>query len=102
VQADFEVIDQRTVAHEDILCIEKRIGTWLSAYAKAINERYHRHRSLFQRHTKAKIIHEESYFLLLGACCSLHLNCHSDPPVGGEESGFEVTVEFTDFSLRSK
>jgi hypothetical protein len=57
---------------------------------------------LFQRHTKAKIIHEESYFLLLGACCSLHLNCHSDPPVGGEESGFEVTVEFTDFSLRSK
>ena len=53
------------ILSEDVLYIEKRIGTWLSAYAKAINKRYNRHGSLFQRHTKAKLIHEESYLLTL-------------------------------------
>ena len=37
---------------------------------------------------------------LLGAYCILHLSCHSDPSVGGEESGFSATIEFADFSLR--
>ena len=47
----------------DLIC--RKIGIWLSSYTKAINNAYQRHGSLFQRHTKAKAIEDESYLLTL-------------------------------------
>ena len=41
------------------------IGTHLSAYTKAINKRYNRHGSLFQRRSKAKHIENRNYLLTL-------------------------------------
>ncbi len=43
--------------------LSKEIGTWLSAYVKAINKRYQRNGSLFQRHTKAIAVTDETYLL---------------------------------------
>ena len=50
---------------ENIEQLKLNIGIWLSSYSKAINKRYQRHGSLFQRHTKAKMITDESYLLTL-------------------------------------
>jgi len=49
----------------DCETIPQKIGVWLNAYTKAINKRYQRHGSLFQQHTKAKLISDESYLLTL-------------------------------------
>jgi putative transposase len=45
--------------------VNTAIGRWLSSYTKAINKRYERQGSLFQPHTKAKNIDDESYLLTL-------------------------------------
>jgi len=50
---------------QDSKTLSKEIGTWLSAYAKAINKRYQRNGSLFQRHTKAIPVTEETYMITL-------------------------------------
>ena len=42
-----------------------QIGTWLSAYTKAVNKRNERHGSMFQRHTKAVPVTDEKYLLTL-------------------------------------
>jgi putative transposase len=42
-----------------------RVGIWLSSYAKAVNKRYERNGSLFQQHSKAKLVDDESYLLNL-------------------------------------
>ena len=50
---------------EDTDLVKKKIGIWLNGYTKAINKVYQRHGSLFQRHTKAKVLEDESYLLNL-------------------------------------
>jgi putative transposase len=45
--------------------ISDRIGIWLSSYTKAFNRMYERHGSLFQNHTKAKLIEKEEYYISL-------------------------------------
>ena len=42
-----------------------QIGTHLSSYTKAINNKYDRSGSLFQRHTKAKLIDDTGYLITL-------------------------------------
>lgn len=39
----------------------------LSSYTKAINNQYKRHGSLFQLHTKAKLVDSENYLMTLAA-----------------------------------
>ncbi len=41
------------------------IGILLSSYTKAINKRYNRHGSLFQKHTKAKPVPSDRYLITL-------------------------------------
>ncbi len=53
------------ITTHDTDLVRKRIGIWLSSYTKAINKAYQRHGSLFQRHTKAKVVEDESYLLNL-------------------------------------
>jgi REP element-mobilizing transposase RayT len=53
------------VTSEDIQQIKAKVGILLSSYTKAINKRYRRHGSLFQKHTKAKHIDEEAYLITL-------------------------------------
>ncbi len=48
------------------------MGILLSSYTKAINKKYGRHGSLFQQHTKMKIIYDESY--LLAVMTYIHQN----------------------------
>ncbi len=45
--------------------ISHQIGIWLSAYTKAINNRYQRNGCLFQRHTKSIPVDDEKYLLNL-------------------------------------
>jgi len=45
--------------------ISEIIGIFLSSYTKAFNKTYSRSSSLFQRHAKAKLIDDESYFINL-------------------------------------
>lgn len=45
--------------------LRKQIGIQLSAYTKAINKAFNRNGSLFQRHTKAKLIDNRGYLLTL-------------------------------------
>jgi len=52
-------------AKEESKIVNSAIGVWLSAYTKAVNKRYKRHGSLFQPHTKAKLINDESYIITL-------------------------------------
>ena len=47
------------VTSEDIRNIQKSIGIWLSSYTKAINKRFDRKGSLFQQHTKARLIKDD-------------------------------------------
>lgn len=51
------------VQTDNILDAKNKIGLWLSAYTKSINKRYIRHGSLFQQHTKTKLIDNEEYLL---------------------------------------
>lgn len=71
------------IASEDIAKIQKNIGIWLSAYAKAINKRYKRHGSLFQQHTKAVLIHSDNYLRIAAAYI------HQNPVVSGLCKQFE-------------
>jgi len=48
-----------------MLQTKKKIGRLLSSYTKAINKRFNRHGSLFQEHTKAIHVDDESYLLSL-------------------------------------
>ncbi len=47
--------------------IKNNFGILLSSYTKAINNRYKRHGSLFQLHTKAKLIDLDNYLMTLAA-----------------------------------
>jgi putative transposase len=60
------------VKSDDIFQIQKNIGILLSSYCKAINKKYNRHGSIFQRHSKAKLIPEEFY--LLAVISYIHQN----------------------------
>ncbi|MBL7075396.1 transposase [candidate division KSB1 bacterium] len=53
------------ITYEKIELIKSRIGVWLSSYTKAINKKFDRHGSLFQHHTKAKHIDDDSYIVTL-------------------------------------
>jgi len=53
------------IKSENTEAIKKNIGTLLSSYTKAINEQHNRHGSLFQNHTKAKLIDNDAYLLTL-------------------------------------
>ncbi|MDZ7660623.1 transposase [Fodinibius sp.] len=50
---------------ENIDDLRTHIGIQLSAYTKAINKAFDRNGSLFQQHTKAKLIDKQSYLLTL-------------------------------------
>ena len=45
--------------------LSKNIGTFLSSYAKGYNNAYNRNGSLFQQHSKAILVDDDSYFLAL-------------------------------------
>ncbi|MDT3741356.1 MAG: transposase [Candidatus Kapabacteria bacterium] len=45
--------------------ISDKIGILLSSYTKAINRKYNRHGSLFQEHSKAKLITNDCYIISL-------------------------------------
>ncbi|WP_445666318.1 transposase [Fodinibius sp. AD559] len=45
--------------------LRKQIGIHLSSYTKAINKVFDRNGSLFQQHTKAKLIEDRAYLLTL-------------------------------------
>jgi putative transposase len=45
--------------------IKNSFGILLSSYTKAINSIYKRHGSLFQLHTKAKLINFDNYLMIL-------------------------------------
>ncbi len=53
------------VKSESINEAQNAVGILLSSYTKAINHRYARHGSLFQRHSKAKWVDDERYLLTL-------------------------------------
>ncbi|MEW5797904.1 MAG: hypothetical protein AB1728_02750 [Bacteroidota bacterium] len=53
------------VVTEEIDVLRNNIGVLLSSYTKAINKQYNRNGSLFQRHTKAVVVDDESYLLTL-------------------------------------
>lgn len=53
------------VETEEIDELKKQIGIHLSAYTKAINKAFDRNGSLFQQHTKAKLIDDRDYLLTL-------------------------------------
>ncbi len=45
--------------------VKRRIGDLLSSYTKSINARFSRHGSLFQEHTKSKLVETDAYLLTL-------------------------------------
>ena len=45
--------------------LSREFGSLLSSYVKAFNKCYGRNGSLFQQHTKAKLVNKEGYLLLL-------------------------------------
>jgi REP element-mobilizing transposase RayT len=45
--------------------ISDKMGVLLSSYTKAFNKRYNRHGSLFQEHSKAKLILNDRYLISL-------------------------------------
>lgn len=53
------------ITTKDISKLKKTIGLQLSSYTKALNKSYNRNGSLFQQHTKAKLIGEEEYLIAL-------------------------------------
>jgi len=60
------------ITSEDNLLVKKNVGLLLSSYTKAINKSYSRVGSLFQQHTKAKLIEDES--TLLKVIAYIHQN----------------------------
>ncbi|MBP9211949.1 MAG: transposase [Bacteroidetes bacterium] len=60
------------VTTDDMDRLRDNIGILLSSYTKGINKRFDRHGSLFQKHTKAIWIEDESY--LITVCRYIHLN----------------------------
>ncbi len=71
----FHLVVQITSLTQDPL--RRRIGDLLSGYTKAINRQYGRTGSLFQQHTKAKLISNEKYLLTI-----LHY-IHQNPVMSG-------------------
>jgi hypothetical protein len=65
------------ITSEDQDPIRRKIGDILSGYTKSINKHYGRTGSLFQQHSKAKLISNEKYLL-----SSLHY-IHQNPVVAG-------------------
>jgi hypothetical protein len=57
---------------DDIVIIKKNIGIFLSSYTKAINKSLSRVGSLFQQHTKTKLIDSEKN--LLSVIAYIHQN----------------------------
>ena len=55
------------VRSEETDTLKDAVGLMLSSYTKAINRRYNRHGSLFQLHTKAKLIEKDDYLLTITA-----------------------------------
>jgi putative transposase len=53
------------IKKDDIMTIKKRIGILLRSYTNSYNIKYNRHGSLFQQHTKSKIIDDDSYIITL-------------------------------------
>ncbi len=53
------------VRSPEVAGIKNAFGLLQSSYTKAINKRYHRHGSLFQQHTKAKLIVRDDSLLRL-------------------------------------
>jgi REP element-mobilizing transposase RayT len=45
--------------------LKKQIGIFLSSYAKAFNNAFQRNGSLFQQHTKAKLVDDPNYLITL-------------------------------------
>lgn len=60
------------VTTDNIDRLRKNFGVLLSSYTRAINKRFVRNGSLFQNHTKAIEIDDESYLLTL--CMYIHQN----------------------------
>jgi len=56
----------------DVEIVKNNIGILLSSYTKAINKAYNRTGSLFQQHTKTKLLEDENYFLT--AIAYIHQN----------------------------
>ena len=55
------------VTTADKLGLQNSLGKLLSSYTRAVNKRYHRHGSLFQPHSKSKLVDSEKYLLTLTA-----------------------------------
>lgn len=53
------------IKSEDIEKVRKNVGILLSSYTTKTNLVYRRHGSLFQRHTKAKLVDDEDYLVTL-------------------------------------
>jgi putative transposase len=53
------------ITNEDTASIKKNIAALLSGYTKSLNKAFDRHGSLFQTHSKAKEIDDETYLLTL-------------------------------------
>jgi putative transposase len=53
------------VTTPETIVLKKQIGVHLASYTKAFNNAYQRNGSLFQQHTKAKHIDDDSYLLTL-------------------------------------
>ena len=55
------------IRSEETDSIKNAVGVMLSSYTKAINKRYNRHGSLFQLHTKSKLIEQDDYLFTITA-----------------------------------
>jgi len=53
------------ISTDDITMLKKTIGIQLASYTKAFNRSYNRNGSLFQQHTKAKLVDDEAYLITL-------------------------------------
>lgn len=53
------------VKSNNLLLIKKNIGLLLSSYTKAVNKSFSRIGSLFQQHTKTKLLIDEKYILMV-------------------------------------
>lgn len=56
----------------DVEIVKNNIGILLSSYTKAINKAYNRTGSLFQQHTKTKLLVDDNYLLM--AIAYIHQN----------------------------
>lgn len=50
---------------EEIKALKRQLGIHLASYTKAYNNAYQRNGSLFQQHTKAKLVKDERYLINL-------------------------------------